>query len=186
MPICPKCNTELNKTGTPLGFIWVCPSCNGRAIAVDVLRKTIPNHIVDTLWQTVRSGQYAQKRRCPACKGMMAEVAINNKDKTEYIDVCKGCFFIWFDPGEYEDFPKVPPTKAVVDELPAEAKKLLALDNYEAFKERQEMVEKGLEHVVSVLGVAHPALGWWGIIRAIYGLSREVYERIEKNRHPDD
>jgi hypothetical protein len=126
---------------------------------------------------------------------MMSEVAINNKGKTEYIDVCRGCFFIWFDPGEYEDFPKVPPKKAVIDELPAEAKKILAFDNYETLKEQQEMVKKAdeytqmvgrLEQAVSALGVAYPAFYWLEIIRIIYGLSREVYEYIEENRHPDD
>ena len=65
---CPQCNVPLTRQKSPsLGCTWVCPSCRGRALTLELLRHVVPQPIVNRLWQRARSGQYAATRRCPAC-----------------------------------------------------------------------------------------------------------------------
>ena len=188
MLICPKCNIELDKNGTVLGVFWVCPSCKGRAIAVDVIRKAVPKGVVDKLWQTARTGGYPQKRQCPSCRAMMSEVSIDiDKDKTEYIDVCTNCFFIWFDQGEYEGLPKVPLTKADADKLPAEARLILGRAQVSLYNEKKEMERQEKEVMDSIAAaIRNPAILPFMIIRIIFGLSMTVYKCFKDERFDED
>lgn len=160
MLICPGCKTSLSKNSNILGLFWVCPLCDGRAVALEVIKKAIPRPIVNQLWQRARSGQYAGYRKCPACKRSMTEIPIISKNKTEYLDVCTGCHFIWFDPQEYECLPKVPIATERKNEIPLKDREALALARLEVLK--QEQVSKNI-------GVSSPD-HWWEIIPALFGL----------------
>lgn len=163
MLICPGCKTSLTKSSNTLGLFWVCPSCDGRAVALEVVRKAIPRPIVNSLWQRARSGQYPGSRKCPACKRTMTEVPIISREKTEYLDVCTGCHFIFFDPKEYERLPKLPIAKEPKDDLSPKAREALALAQLEVLKKDQEAKE---------MGESRPD-HWWEIIPAIFGLPIE-------------
>jgi membrane associated rhomboid family serine protease len=163
MLTCPVCKTSLSKNSNKLGLFWVCPSCDGRAVSLEVVRKAIPRPIVNRLWQKARSGQYSGNRKCPACKRSMKEVPIISRNKTQYLDVCVGCHFIFFDPQEYEFLPKIPVVKEPEDNLPLKDREALALARLEVLKEEQE-AEK--------MGVSSPD-HWWEIIPAIFGLPIE-------------
>ncbi len=172
MLICPRCKTSLKKNSNKLGLFWVCPSCDGRAVSLEVVRKAVPRHIVNRLWQRARSGQYAGNRKCPACKRSMNEVPIISKNKTQYLDVCIGCHFIFFDPKEYECLPKIPAAKDPKDNLPLKEREALALARLEALKQEQES-EK--------MGVSSPE-HWWEIIPAIFGLPIEYNDTSLKHK----
>ncbi|MDH4240356.1 MAG: rhomboid family intramembrane serine protease [Phycisphaerae bacterium] len=171
MLICPGCKTSLTKNSNTLGLFWVCPSCDGRAVSLELVRKAIPRPIVNSLWQRARSGQYSGTRKCPACRRTMAEVPIISREKTEYLDVCTGCHFIFFDPREYEHLPKLPVVKEPKDDLSPKAREVLALARLEILKKDQEsegMGESSPEH-------------WWEIIPAIFGLPIEYNYTSLKN-----
>jgi len=119
--------------------------------------------MVNHLWQRARSGQHARNRQCPACKHRMSEVPIISKEKTEYIDVCSKCHFIWFDPHEFEHLPKVEIKDTQGLPLPMEAKEALALARLESLKEeqvQQEMSSSSPDH-------------WWQVIPALFGIPIE-------------
>ena len=62
---CPTCKIPLKKGAIPFGIIWSCPTCLGKAISVHVLKKAIPQNIINKLWQRARSGEYESYRKCP-------------------------------------------------------------------------------------------------------------------------
>jgi membrane associated rhomboid family serine protease/Zn-finger nucleic acid-binding protein len=173
MLICPDCNTALNKNSNSLGLFWACPECDGRAISIEVVRKAVPMPIVNKLWQRARSGQYVAERRCPACKRIMHEVPIIEGDETKYFDVCTGCFFIWFDPGEFEGLAKIPIAKSLEEQLPLETKRALTLAKLELVKEGQDS---------ETMGFSSPD-HLWEIVPALFGMPI-VYKQTGLKQKP--
>ncbi len=126
---CPDCKKQLSKSSSPYGIIWICPTCSGKAISVYVLKRVIPENIINKLWERAKSGQYKARRKCPICERPFPEVPVVHEDKTIYLDICAQCHFIWFDGQEYESLPKRP--KGTEKELSPEAQKALAQFQYE-------------------------------------------------------
>lgn len=141
MFFCPNCNVHLTQTKGPFGIVWICPSCNGRAATVSLLRKNIPRDLVNELWQTARSGCCPHKRHCPACNKLMAEVPVQGGPKTELLDVCAVCQFVWFDTNEYEALPEEPRDPTPQEVLPPAARERLALLEIDAIRERAQRRE---------------------------------------------
>ena len=112
MLTCPSCKETLDKKRGKLGFFWVCSSCKGRAMALEVVKKVTSRQAVNALWQRARAGRHDDGKQCPACRRRMTEVPIVSGEKNEYLDVCTGCHFIWFDPREFEALPKSAAAKA--------------------------------------------------------------------------
>ena len=135
MFICPKCNVQLTRTKSSAGIFWNCPSCNGRSATISFLRKNIPRDVVNHLWQTARSGDYPRKLHCPACNKFMAEVPASGREKTEYLDVCTVCQFVWFDLSEYDALPVIQKELTPKEKLPTEAREKLALVQIDAIRE---------------------------------------------------
>ena len=104
---CPECNIPLNESSNSNGIIWLCPTCSGKAISIYVLKKVIPDEILNKLWQRAKSGEYITRRVCPVCNKSLPEVPIISDNKTIYLDICIKCCFVWFDGQEYESLPKV-------------------------------------------------------------------------------
>jgi membrane associated rhomboid family serine protease len=102
----------------------------------------------------------------------MTEVPIISKYKTVYLDVCKGCHFIWFDPREYESLPKVPIVTERKDELPLKDREALALARLEALKQEQHAKDTGIS------SPDH----WWEIIPALFGLPIEYNQTSLKHK----
>lgn len=165
MIFCPRCETNLSKRTSRVGFFWVCRSCHGRAFTLQTIRKVIPREVLNNLWQAARSGQYNGSRKCPSCWRPMAEVPIDAGGLTEQIDVCTGCHFVWFDRGEFEALPKTGVRKPRRKKLSPEEIDALALKRLAEVKEKQYADETGPDH-------------WWEIIPALFGIP------IEYNRTP--
>ena len=143
MYYCPTCNIELMKSSNPFGIYWSCPICSGKAISLSVIRQAIPKPIIGEFWRKVISKEHPQKKACPACKKLMSEVPIDiNNEVFEYLDICKTCFFIWFDPDEFEVLPQVEIPEEVIETLPYEVRLAFAKYHIESVAtEREKEIE---------------------------------------------
>ncbi len=164
MLTCPSCKETLTRKNGKLGFFWVCPSCKGRAMTLEMAKKMVPRQAVNTLWQRARAGRHGAGKTCPACRRRMSEVPIVSGEKTEYLDVCTGCHFIWFDPQEFETLPKSAAMKAP---------KVRQISD----KEKEEIALKHLETVktMQIDQDAHETSpdDWWDVIQAYMGIPVE-------------
>jgi len=156
MLTCPTCKELLVRKNSKLGFFWVCPLCKGRAMALGVVKKRVPKRMVNILWQRARADRHGDGKTCPACRRQMTEVPIVSGQRTEYLDVCSGCHFIWFDPHEFESLPKS--AEAMVLEtqpISDKGKEALALARLETVKKMQidqEAHETSPESWIDVAG----------------------------------
>ncbi|MHC4324602.1 MAG: rhomboid family intramembrane serine protease, partial [Planctomycetota bacterium] len=138
MLTCPSCKETLDKKRGRLGFFWVCPSCKGRAMTLGTVKKVIPRQAVNTLWQKARADRHGAGQTCPACNRRMTEVPIVSGARAEYLDVCTGCHFIWFDPKEFESLPKsAPATTSETRQMTGKEREALALARLEEVKSMQ-------------------------------------------------
>jgi membrane associated rhomboid family serine protease len=139
MLTCPICEESLGRKRGKLGFIWVCPSCQGRAMTLEMVKKAIPRQAANALWQRARADRHGDGKRCPACKRRMSEIPISPGEKKVYLDVCTGCHFVWFDPKELESLPKSAAAKATdARQMSDKEKEVLALARLEAVKSMQQ------------------------------------------------
>jgi Zn-finger nucleic acid-binding protein len=99
--LCPKCNLPLTRVATSEGIFWMCTGCGGRAVTVELLRRTFTPESINPLWRHAISGQTAGPRPCPSCRRLMQEVALS-ETATVRVDVCRLCHFVWFDAHETE------------------------------------------------------------------------------------
>lgn len=68
----------------------------------------------------------------------MTEVSILSGKRTEYLDICTGCHFIWFDPQEFESLPKrAPATISKTQQMTDKERDALALARLEEVKSMQ-------------------------------------------------
>lgn len=163
MFICPTCQSPLKRVRSNAGPFWFCPSCKSRAVNVSLLRKLIPAKIVNLLWQRARAGSFPRKRPCPFCTNKMTEIPIPNNEKTEYLDICPQCQFIFFDTGEYQLFPKNHIPKPETSTLSPQEKEKIALARLALLKAHEEKDK---------LGVSSPD-NFFELIPAFFGLPIE-------------
>jgi len=128
-----------------------------------VIRKYIPETILKELWQKTISEAATSEISCPSCTHKMSNVKLYLPDRAEYFDVCENCHFVWFDPNEFERLPKKVEKKSRPKELPAEAKKILALAQIDALSRHREFEEIGLSSPDS----------WWELILGLFGMPVE-------------
>ncbi|UCD49911.1 MAG: hypothetical protein JSW27_20570 [Phycisphaerales bacterium] len=103
----------------------------------------------------------------------MTEVSIRAGQRTEQLDVCQGCHFIWFDQRELEHLPRRPakPTQASgrrddaaeLRELPVEAREALAMARLETANMKQ-----GQLHTAD-----DDSDRWWNFLMALLGIPIE-------------
>lgn len=128
---CPCCHTGLARRQSPLGVYWSCERCEGRAVGLGLLRRTIGDKIVAQAWSRALMLPIPNGRSCPVCARAMKEVTVDVAENSMALDVCQRCEFIWFDASEYEAIPPPPPKPRVLGEvdeakLPQEARIKLA------------------------------------------------------------
>ncbi len=170
---CPPCNVFLSKqSSAALGLTWVCPSCHGRALTLELLRHAVPQSLVNRLWQRARSGQYATPRRCPACRQPMAEVPIiPAESQTTYLDVCTHCHFVWFDTQEFEALPRIPVGPLADEAVSQKMKEAQALAQLEILQQQS--------HATDMLA---PPEHWWQVIVGIFGIPIKYNDTPLRNR----
>jgi len=179
MLTCPTCTIPLKRQFANPGIFYNCPTCAGRAISLDVVRKAIPGEIANQLWIEARMGNHACTRPCPICRKAMPEVPICVNEATVLLDVCTSCFFIWFDPQEFDGLPKLPVEKDIMDELPAHAREKLAraqltMQKFAKEKNEQEQQFDSLWQVIPAtlgLPVEHNSIALSRIPFVTWGLA---------------
>lgn len=82
------------------GAFWACDRCRGRALSVELLRRTFARDPVNFFWSRVIAHLGAPGRDCLCCGRLMTEVALADTPETSRIDVCQLCHFVWFDADE--------------------------------------------------------------------------------------
>jgi len=122
---CPRCQIPLEQSKLEFGIFWSCKKCSGRAITVDLLRRTFTPESIYPLWLHAIRGEGHSSCHCPSCQNMMFEVSLSD-DAGVRVDVCKVCHFVWFDMHEVDTLrprplPKREPFKLTAAELPETA-----------------------------------------------------------------
>ena len=166
---CPNCRSTLTRTWGAKGLFWTCSQCGGRAVGIPVLRATLGNDRVNTLWSRTFSAPGDSGKSCPICSRPMAPVIMGLPDQALELDVCKRCEFVWFDATEYEAIPPPPPKPREpgdVDEkeLPQAAREALAL--YKVQRIAEEARAQGDNDPLPDEG--------WKTVPALFGLPVEM------------
>ena len=123
--ICPRCNLPLKQVRISGRIFWACEQCGGRAVTVELLRRTFTPESINPLWLHAMRGEGSGGLLCPSCRQPMLEVALSDSAKVN-VDVCRHCHFVWFDAHEIDSLTAQPiPPKP--PELPQAAREQLAL-----------------------------------------------------------
>src|SRR5437773_7918438 len=113
---CPRCNLSLKEVRMSHGVFWTCDKCGGRAVGLELLRRTFTPESINPLWRHTISGEGKVGPRCPSCRRPMIDVALSENAAVN-VDVCRLCHFVWFDTHEVETL--VPrPLPAASPEMP--------------------------------------------------------------------
>lgn len=104
------------------GIFWACSQCCGRALSVELLRRTFSRESVNAFWSRVIGELGTPGRNCPCCERPMTEVVLAGAPESSRIDVCRLCHFVWFDAGEIAELPPRDPAS----ELSPEARRARA------------------------------------------------------------
>jgi membrane associated rhomboid family serine protease/Zn-finger nucleic acid-binding protein len=130
---CPSCQLPLKETHTAHGIFWSCDTCGGRAVTVELLRRTFTPECINPLWLHALRGEGTRGRACPECRKPMLTVALSDKAAVD-VDVCQHCHFVWFDAGEVDTL-KPRPVPPAPPELPPEARQVLAMEKVKELAE---------------------------------------------------
>ncbi len=127
--LCPRCQLSLTRVGTSNGVFWACNRCGGRAIGLELLRRTFTPDSINPLWLHVFRSEGSKSSPCPSCRNPMIEVALTD-DTLVKVDVCRLCHFVWFDMCESDALrPRSLPEKQAP--LPQKAREAIALRKIE-------------------------------------------------------
>jgi len=161
---CPADRVSLQRVriGTG-GFVWACPQCHGRAIAMPVLRRHFAAEAARAVWQET-FGQEASRVACPSCQRKTNAVSVAfDGGPPVALDVCRSCALVWFDPDEHDRLPPAPPPPPAPDDgLTVEMRQRLAI------LEVQEMARRAREEHAATPSL-HPSR-----LPALLGLPVEV------------
>jgi len=142
--ICPRCQCRLARAKLKVkpGVLWVCRSCQGRAIGLGLLRRLVDPKAVKRIWSVASQSGKDSCRSCPSCQRPMIVMLLplqKDQDSPEILelDICRSCQFVWFDPKEFGQLPP-PPTPPKEPELPARAKEILAMEKIKRIAEKAE------------------------------------------------
>ena len=98
--ICPACHAALEQLRMEHGIFWACRQCGGRALSIELLRRTFAKESINPLWLRIIRGDGRPGRDCPCCERAMTEVALADHPDSPAVDVCRPCHFAWFDASE--------------------------------------------------------------------------------------
>jgi membrane associated rhomboid family serine protease/Zn-finger nucleic acid-binding protein len=131
--ICPRCNFSLDKVQISGRIFWGCKICGGRAVTVELLRRTFTPESINPLWLNAVRDEGKSSCACPSCRKPMIEVALSERANIN-VDVCRFCHLVWLDARETEDLiplPTPPPER----ELPQQARELIAIEKVKQLAE---------------------------------------------------
>ena len=133
--LCPACRIPLTEVRTATGIIWRCEKCKGRAVGLQLLRRTFTPESINPLWLHAIHNQGGRARSCPSCGNPMIEVALDGTSGIK-VEVCKICEFVWFDAGETQPLQVPPPPKPGPPPLPQKTREAIALARVQQLAEQ--------------------------------------------------
>ena len=157
------------RTGS--GIIWRCEKCDGRAVGLQLLRRTFTPESINPLWLHAIHNEGTATRPCPSCSNAMIEVALDSSSGIK-VEVCKICEFVWFDTGETQSLQVRPPPKPPPPPLPQEAREAIALAKVQQLAEQARGPDFD----------SAPPDEWWKSIAAFLGLPVEFDEPAQERR----
>src|SRR5207248_8223267 len=169
--LCPACRIPLTKMRTGTGIIWRCEKCDGRAVGLQLLRRTFTPESINPLWLHAIHNEGSSARSCPSCGNPMIEVALDSSSGIK-VEVCKICEFVWFDKGETETLQVRPPPKPPPALLPQKAREAIALARVQQLAEQARGTDFD----------SAPPDEWWKSIAAFLGMPVEFDAPAEERR----
>lgn len=158
---CPSCHSGLSRVKTATGFIYCCPACDGRSVAVPVLRRDCANSFVKDLLIAIHQDSTPATRPCPFCARLMKTVSVATPHGPLTLDYCGLCNQVWFDPQEYQSVPQPTPDS---EELSPELREALAI--YKLKSENEFQLQLPIDE--------EPADSIWQYLPAAFGLPVEL------------
>lgn len=140
--ICPRCEIALPRVRSSYGVFWACQRCGGRAVGVELLRRTFTPASVNPIWLHAMQSPGRSACRCPSCGNAMTEVALADHSSVR-VDVCKLCHFVWFDACEVESLTPRPLPDAPPERLPQKQREKLAIAKVREMALEAELRETG-------------------------------------------
>jgi membrane associated rhomboid family serine protease/Zn-finger nucleic acid-binding protein len=168
---CPRCQIPLKEVKTLRGIFWKCGNCDGRAVTVELLRRTFTNESINPLWLHAIRGEGRSSAPCPQCKRPMVEVALSDKAAVN-VDVCNNCHFVWFDAHEVDTLV-ARPLPSPQPEVPQKVREMLAIEKVKELAEQAQGSDWD----------SAPPDEWWKQIAAFLGMPIE-FDEPEKSGRP--
>ena len=134
------------------GIFWGCGNCGGRAVTVELLRRTFTPESINPLWLHAIRNQGQSSVACPICHRQMIQVALAD-GATVNVDVCRSCHFVWFDAHEVESL-----TPKAASQIAREDRERVAAERMKRFSEKLD------QHQM----VTTPATNIWMIIADLF------------------
>jgi len=169
--LCPACRIPLTEMRTGTGIIWRCENCDGRAVGLQLLRRTFTPESINPLWLHAIHNEGSSARPCPSCSNPMIEVALDSSSGIK-VEVCKICEFVWFDKGETQPLQVRPPPKPPPALLPQKAREAIALARVQQLAEQARGPDFD----------SAPPDEWWKSIAAFLGMPVEFDAPAEERR----
>lgn len=117
-PKCPQCGAALRLGAGGKLHAWSCPAGHGIGFTVSAAYERLEDDEIHAIWQASEHGT-PSSHACPLCSRPMvtATVAVGGPGSPqETLDVCCEDEFVWFDPGELDEFPQHTSTPLSADE----------------------------------------------------------------------
>jgi membrane associated rhomboid family serine protease/Zn-finger nucleic acid-binding protein len=106
MPDCPRCGIPLGRVASPAGLVYGCARCQGRDLAVPVLRQSgATDEFLKMVVAEGHSPDAAHRLDCPHCQRPMAAITVQAQGHELNLDYCPACNAVWFDGGEIKSVP---------------------------------------------------------------------------------
>lgn len=156
---CPACRIPLTEVRTQHGIIWRCEKCDGRAVGLQLLRRTFTAESINPFWLHAIHNEGSSGRRCPSCGNAMIEVGLDDSSGIR-VEVCRICEFVWFDAGETQSLQVQPASKPAPAPLPQEAREALALAKVQQLRKQTRGANSG----------SLASEEWWKQIAAFLGM----------------
>jgi len=170
-PKCPQCGAELKLGASGKLDAWSCPSGHGIGFTVSEAYERLEDDEIHAIWNAAEQaapGSHA----CPMCSLPMVSVTVavgGPGSAQETLDVCREDEFIWFDPGELDEFPQHTAAPAPSAEEQRKIDQIRAtfdhdLDEAIAAEESDSSLDRFANHVVK----SHPGFVHM-LDHAVYG-----------------
>jgi Zn-finger nucleic acid-binding protein len=159
---CPRCNVALQRLKSANGWIHACQECQGRSVALPVLRERVGREVALEAWRLADESD-SLSCKCPACARPMTLIHLPLGAVVVDIDVCKSCRTIWFDRLELEQLPVDEKTKKASSEKEKSqsSKEAIAKAQVRLMSEESEAKEFGIARPT----IDSPLGGFMGFFR---------------------